>query len=216
MRVSHLCEAAIISLFVCATGALAENAPGCRLVPRSDGNITATQGCLDQILAEPSSPKRASMAHELAYTLNERGSFEVAAAFLDLALSIEPDNPRYRQERGYSRTNLGQLNEALVDLDAAVRLDPNLGLAVGQRAFVKYKLGDYSGALEDYDRVIELDGEKLDYLFGRANSLILLGRFSEALEDMSKIEKLPHSTAVMTELTNLMIEKLGDRANTGE
>jgi tetratricopeptide (TPR) repeat protein len=75
----------------------------------------------------------------------------------DLALELDPDDPRIYSFRAYSRTRLDLYQEAIPDFDRAIEIDPQSAWSYRWRGGAYARLKDYEKAIADYNASLELD-----------------------------------------------------------
>ena len=94
------------------------------------------------------------------FAYHEKGEYEWAIAYYDLAIQLNPDNAYPLSNRGKAYAHKGEYDRAIADYDQVIRLKPDLALAFYNRGIAFQRKGEYDRAIRDYDRAIEL---KPDY-----------------------------------------------------
>lgn len=90
---------------------------------------------------------------------NGMGQFKLAAADLEKALALQPDDAKLYTQLGLALWYAGEALPALEATDQAIALDPELISAYNNRALMRASTGDYASALEDMAQIEELEGE---------------------------------------------------------
>lgn len=104
-------------------------------------------------VAEPCVPVLVAQAEQHALD----NDFDAATTVINLALSVQPENPALYVERGRIRTLLYEWDAVLDDYNAAIDLDPDYADAYFYRGLLYYTmLVDRELALPDFQRVIDL------------------------------------------------------------
>ena len=115
----------------------------------------------------------------------------------DLALELDPGDPRIYRYRAYSRTRLDQYQEAIPDFDKAIELDPRSAWSYRWRGAAYARLKDYEKAMADYDTSLELDPRAVDTYSNRGYLRVRMGDNAGAVEDFDQVLSLkPYRSAV--------------------
>lgn len=124
----------------------------------------------------------------LAYV--EAGAFKKAAADLDAAVALAPEDPLPAIGRGAVRIFLGELDGALQDLDRGVRLDRNFAPAYAYRAAAWFAKKEFEKGLSDLNQAIKLDHRYVWAYVRRGAAHRSLKQFDRALDDYAAALKL--------------------------
>ena len=107
-------------------------------------------------------PKTISELMTLAMEECKKGNINNAIIYLNEAIEIDPNDPRFYISRG---TLKGKENyeDAIEDYTKAIEIDPNNVFAYRLRADAKRKLGNNEGADEDNKKQINLKSMEKNY-----------------------------------------------------
>jgi len=115
---------------------------------------------------------------------------ETALKYYELALSLQPDDPKVLASVGFELAQAGRNREALARFDRVVALSPDWAEAHFDRGFLLQTLNDPEAAVAAFDRAIELNPKHDRALYGKALCLIGLKRMDEAVAPLEKNTKL--------------------------
>lgn len=104
--------------------------------------------------------EREQLARALHYRATARlfiGALDGAVSDYDRALTLDPSNSTYLNNRGWARWLRGDSEQAFEDAEAAVAADPNSAFARDTRAHVLTTLGQGAAALAAYESAMRLD-----------------------------------------------------------
>ena len=101
-------------------------------------------------------PKTISELMTLVMEESKKGNTNNAIIYLNEAIEIDPNDPRFYISRG---TLKGKENyeDAIEDYTKAIEIEPNSVFAYRLRGDSKSKLGDYQGAIDDYTKAIAIE-----------------------------------------------------------
>ncbi len=119
-----------------------------------------------------------------ARTYREIDAFALAEADLDLATTIEPENPVILRQRAELLQDQGDDDAALILLDQAIELHPDMMGFWRERSWVKRQMGDYDGALADIGHVIGTEPGPMWPWYQRGWLNARLGNYQQALTDL--------------------------------
>ena len=138
------------------------------------------QGCLDEaqaiyegILSQD--PANVGALRLMGVIALQRGWHSIALAFIDQALSHEPDFVDALLDRARVLRALNQLSDALISIDRALALDPAYTQAWSNRGNVLKDLGRLQEAMASYDRALALDPNQPEASWNKAWALLLTG-----------------------------------------
>ncbi len=131
--------------------------PGCSLLepdklPPKPANPTGVSGKHD-----PQAEQYFAKAHVLWKAGETCSNPDLALAYLDEALKIEPDYPQALIRRGLALSQQGYADDAFDDLTKAIRLEPSAE-AYLSRGICLLQQGNTSGARKDLEEALRRDG----------------------------------------------------------
>ena len=133
-----------------------DNGEGATPDTNQDGVEESTPEPGEQDLSDQEAFERAEEFMNDFYDYLDREDYDQAAAALDQALSLVPDNPWYYHELAWLSAITGDLDMALEAADRAVELEPSTENYT-RRAWIKRDRGDIFAALADHEQAIELE-----------------------------------------------------------
>ncbi len=114
-------------------------------------------------------------------------SDSASLAFMERAVSLQPDQAALRVNRAIARYRTGDLNGALNDFDYVVAADPLNFQALFNRAMLRVELHDNDRALTDLNRALRLRPNDHRALFNRAQVLTEKRQYDQARADVDTI-----------------------------
>ena len=121
---------------------------------------------------------------ERATERSDSDNYQGAIDDLTCALSLDPDNVAFYNNRGIAYDDIGEYDRALEDYERVLELDPKYPYVYNNRGNIYYMWGDYDTALADYTRSIELHvGPATIPYFNRGNVHQMQGEYDLALAD---------------------------------
>lgn len=121
---------------------------------------------------------------QLAQDASNKGEWEIAIAFLDMAIAQSPENAQAFLLRGNAYKQLGNIDQALADYDQAIVLDVNMAAAFHNRGLIHSEQGNNEQALADFARAIELSPTFGLAYRSRAGVHLALGNSAAAALDL--------------------------------
>lgn len=109
-------------------------------------------------------PQNAHIIGEKGVLLFHQNKKEESLAAMDLAQSLEPDNPYRYASRAFIKDSLGDLHGAIEDYRRALELDPDDAVAWNNLGLLEEKLGYKEAAQKKFIRADEL-AKKIGYTF---------------------------------------------------
>lgn len=169
---------------------------GARLIPETAATRLAYILALDDPLGRPlhdvPPPPPPDITAEDAYlrgrVLYGPGTREDALRAWDVAVRLNPTEPRYWRERGEALHRLKRFDDALDSLDRALDLDPHCGGAWHIRASVLGYQGRFEAALDAAEHAIAIDGHPNAW-GTKVRALRGLGRAAEAEAAMGHLRE---------------------------
>jgi tetratricopeptide (TPR) repeat protein len=122
-------------------------------------------------------PNHADSHFALSYIYRYAGMLEESAQEGELALSLDPGNPRYRS-LATTYLYLGNLERSL----EVHKLDPDSGWALSRIGQIHLRRGQNKRALEHFESAIEREPESSSGHWARVMRAAVLGRREEGLE----------------------------------
>jgi tetratricopeptide (TPR) repeat protein len=120
------------------------------------------------------------------------GDMKKAAAALERAVAIRPDDFGARYRLALAEQSLGQHQNAIASLEEAVKIDPKAAFAWIELGNEYATTGDHGKAVEAFTRATELDAGRPVAWFKLGISLEAVSRFPEAEKALAKtVEILP-------------------------
>lgn len=113
-----------------------------------------------------------------------------ALRFYELALALQPDDPKVMASVGFELAQAGRKRDALARFDRVVALAPGWAEAHFDRGFLLQELNDPEAAITAFDRAIAIDSKHDRAFYGKALCLISLKRKDEAVPPLEKNTKL--------------------------
>lgn len=100
-------------------------------------------------------------------------------------VNLEPQNPRWYQERAVCFVESQEFDVALSDCEKALEIDPDYTPALIIRGDIYRREQDYTNALADYNRVLEIDPANAEALEGRGRAYMSLKDYANAASDLT-------------------------------
>ena len=129
--------------------------------------------------------KNASAHDGLGLALMMQGRFKEAMTSLDKAVSLEPENGGYRNNRGVARMELGDFKGAAEDFEAAeLSQNPDDRLSASiNRGRLRQRAGDFAGAEIEFSTALARDPKSFAASLGRGVARESKGDLDGAAED---------------------------------
>lgn len=127
---------------------------------------------------------------ELAKLSQRFNRSDTALKYYELALAMQPDDPKAMASVGFELAQAGRKREALARFNRVVELAPDWAEAHFDRGFLLQELNDPQAALAAFDRAIALNPKHDRAHYGKALLLIGLNRRDEAVAPLEKNTKL--------------------------
>jgi len=97
---------------------------------------------------------KADAANLLGRIALDEGFYQKAGHYIDMALTIAPNDPGYLFSKGHQLLSLQKLEEACSYFEAAIAVDTNATKAASSLAYTKYKQNRITEAFGDYRKLI--------------------------------------------------------------
>jgi len=141
--------------------------------------------------------KNAEALDGLGNALIMQGRYKEAMASLDKAVSLEPMNGSFRNNRGVARMELGQYKEAYEDFDAAESSpnpDDRLSASIN-RGRLRQREGNFVAAEHEFSMALARDPKSFAATLGRAVARESKGDLEGAAEDYLSCVKIDSMNA---------------------
>ena len=100
---------------------------------------------------------------------------------INQAISIDPKNTLFYDNRSYLWRKLEKFSKAIEDYTIILEIYPDNIKALINRAFCYAKVEDYANAVSDYSTVLKLESNNTHALYNRAISFDKLGQINEVM-----------------------------------
>jgi Tfp pilus assembly protein PilF len=141
--------------------------------------------------------KNAEALDGLGNALIMQGRYKEAMTYLDKAVSLEPMNGSFRNNRGVARMEQGEYREAAEDFDAAEsssnpddRISANIN-----RGRLRQRQGDFAAAEHEFSMALARDPKSFAATLGRAVARESKGDLEGAAEDYLSCVKIDSMSA---------------------
>lgn len=138
---------------------------------------------------------------EAYHTVGDLGR---AVLYLEDAVALSPDHPRFLNELGTALTDAGRLNEALDAFNRVLEANPVFAQAYNNRGFVHILMRDFVTAEQDFRRALELSPDAEQALANLASLYLNTNRKSEAMPYARRLLELYPQTAAYHRLWDLL------------
>ena len=141
----------------------------------------------------------------LAHVGNE--DIEAAVETLDLAIDINPKDPRFWNDQGNYLGILGNYDEAIECFDKVIELHPD-ETVWNNKAFIYIQMGEYDNALESYEIASKMAPDDIHPIVGMVKVFII----KDDLENIKKYLKIaenidPENSEYLAVLPHLYIKQ---------
>lgn len=126
-------------------------------------------------------------------------NYKNAIGDLSGAINLDPNKPRYFNNRCWIRVLVGDPALALEDCDKAIILDPDNPHYLDSRGLTFYRLGYYDKALADLTEALTIEPDHPYALFHRGLVFESLGKIALAKQDFVDLMKIAPSWEVAVE-----------------
>lgn len=113
--------------------------------------------------------------------LADAGLLPAAVQDFNVAIELEPRNPKLLNTRGYFFLLAKNYDAAARDFSAAIALDLQYPQPYNNRGLVHIARQDYVAAIREFDAALDIDREYVDATNNRGFALLQLERYEEAL-----------------------------------
>jgi clan AA aspartic protease (TIGR02281 family) len=133
---------------------------------------------------------KAIIYERIASCYDDIGEYDLAMAYLDKALQLEPNNLRAKATKADVLYESGHVEEAIKELDFILSDYPDWTYGYHRRGWFKENGGYVDGAIDDYTTAITLNPEDAYSFFCRGKMYEKRGNASLAKEDYMKAIEL--------------------------
>ncbi|MEM6252667.1 MAG: tetratricopeptide repeat protein [Cyanobacteria bacterium P01_D01_bin.156] len=134
-------------------------------------------------LAVPANSTDIAGLRKQAFTLTQKGQFDVAETVWSQLIESLPDEPALWSNRGNVRVSQNKTAAAISDYDHAITLDPLQPDPYLNRGAAYEAEGNWQAAIDDYNRVLTLSPNDPAAYNNRGNAKAGQGNWQAALKD---------------------------------
>lgn len=114
-------------------------------------------------------------------------NWEEAAADMDEAIRLRPEEPDFYVNRAYLRYNLDNFLGAMEDYNYALQIESDYTPALFNRGLLRLEVRDLTRSAEDFSKVLELEPANFHARYNRGLIYLELGQPQQALKDFQHI-----------------------------
>ena len=170
---------------------------------KTDAEYLTIIEMVDDALSQGISPEHTDYARKLkGWAHNKRGESLVekdkknlAVEQFEIAVEMNPNHWKARQNRGVSYAEQGKIKDAVADFSRVIQLNPGYANAWFNRGELYYQQGDVTAAVRDYSEAIRRVSTDPVYYQVRGNAYHQLRQFDEALNDFNRSIELDGNSA---------------------
>ncbi len=152
------------------------------VLSRRAGDLKHAEALLTQAVAISSGRVKSKALHQLGLTHGAAGRWDMAAQFLNEAVSLRPDMARFWLDLGDAELKRGRLDEAQSALDKALALNRRFADAHAAMGLLQEQRGNHASALSHLTRAVKLDSDNPEYRKALARHYLAMGDASRARE----------------------------------
>ena len=166
-------------------------------------------GGTDKIFTQQGS-NHADIFNYLGLIETKLKNYGIAFTYLDSALSLDPREPHYYDNRGIIKEHVMDTAGAIADYQRALQIDPSDGLAIHNLAVIKRSRGEQNASEKLLDDAI-LQNPSLPYPYAaRAYYRLSHKNFKGARDDYDKVLELDKEDEESWLYRGMVKEKLND------
>ena len=170
------------------------------------GRLAEAEAIYRQLLA--GEPGNADIVHLLGVVSYGKGQIEAAVEWMQRAIAMSPNVPRYYNNLGNALTDAGRLEEAVAALETAIRLDPAAAAAYYNLGNARSRQREWNLAIAAYRRSLELQPDYSSAILNLGTALGAAGQLDAAIAlYRSALERAPASPLIATNLGNLLRDR---------
>jgi len=152
------------------------------------GQLRQAQQILSKVIQL--NPKATDAYVKRAAIMAESKLTTQAISDMTRAITLAPDNARFRNTRGYFYLTQQAYQPAMQDFSDAIGLDANFSQAHNNRGLARVAMKDYAAGIKDFDEALKIDAKYVDAYNNKGYALMSLEKFPEAVATFSKAIEL--------------------------
>ena len=153
------------------------------------GQLNEAEQLYQQILQVH--PYHADALHLLGVLISQRGRDDLAASYIERALTVKPNIAAFHNNLGFSYVALGRFEEANWHFNEALRLQPDFAMAYNNLGKACREQGQVPEAMAFYEKAIALHADYVEAHFNRAELWLLQGDFERGWPEYEWRWQLP-------------------------
>lgn len=170
---------------------------------KAEADYLAIIAMVDEALQQGVGPEHLDYAKKLkgwahnkrGEALVEQGKSNLALGEFEIAVEMNPEHWKARQNRGVSYAEQGKIKDAVADFSRVIQLNPGYANAWFNRGELYFQQGDVAAAVRDYSEAIRRLNTDPVYYQVRGNAYHQMRRFDEALADFNRAIELDGNSA---------------------
>ena len=161
--------------------------------------------------------KDAAFYNNRGITCYQKGQYDLAIAYYNGALDIDPRNDKAYNNRGVAYKNKGQYDQAISDYNKALEINPRYANAYYNRGVAYKNKGHYDQAISDFNKALEINPRFALAHYIRGDSYYENGLYDQAIADYNKaLEINPRFAGAYNALAWLLATAKEPRIRDGE
>jgi tetratricopeptide (TPR) repeat protein len=147
------------------------------------GQLRQAQQILSRVIQL--NPKATEAYVKRAAIMAESKLLTQAISDMSKAITLAPDNARFRNTRGYFHLSQQAYAEAYQDFSDAIGLDGSFTQAHNNRGLVRVSKKEFKEAIKDFDEALKIDPKYVDAHNNKGYALMSLDKFPEAIAEFT-------------------------------